>query len=206
MENRIQQQGFTLIELIVTVAIFGILLGLAAPSFTSAVANSQISAQYNDTIGAFFIARSEAVKSSGNITVCARKEDQSKTCKTSGGDWSHGLLVYVDNAPLTRSDSVVIGSEDELLHVEPPAKGESTITAIGSTNNTHTNAAPRPYVTYNPNGSTNWRGVTLTVCDERGPTSARAMNIVITGDIRRGRSLADSDTPRDTFNRGVTCP
>jgi len=64
METSARHNGFTLIELVVALAVLGILVAIGLPSFNAAIANSRISSQYNDTIGALFIARSEAVKSS----------------------------------------------------------------------------------------------------------------------------------------------
>ena len=205
MDKSAQHDGFTLVELVVALAIFGILIAIGLPSFSSAVANSRISTQYNDTIGALFIARSEAVKGSGRVTVCARSESQNNTCKQGGGDWSHGLVVFQDNAPLAADGDVVIGANDTILYLEPELSGGNTLNFKGSTNNTAGSANPYSYITYSPNGSTNWRGAALTLCDDRGQSEARAINIVITGDIRRGRAPTNGTVPLDTFNVAVTC-
>ncbi len=206
MEKLRTNRGFTLIELVVAVAIFGLLIAVGLPSFSSAISNSRISSQYNNTIGAFFIARSEAVKASANVTVCARSHDQSQTCKQNGGDWSDGIVVFQDNDPVSSDGDIIIGAEDTILHVEPELTGENTLITYGSTDNTAAQAEARSYVVYNPNGSTNWRGVSAILCDDRGATMSRAMNIVITGDIRRGRIPENGDTPLDTFGLEATCP
>ena len=72
MEKSASQGGLTLIELIVALAVFGLLIGVGLPSFNSAISNSRITTQTNNAISSLFIARSEAVKSSANVTVCAR--------------------------------------------------------------------------------------------------------------------------------------
>jgi len=204
MEKFAKNRGFTMIELVVGVAVFGLLIAVGLPSFSSAIKNSRISAGYNDTIGGFFIARSEAVKSSGNVTVCARPEDQSRTCKQGGGDWQHGLIVFVDNLPVVSDADITIGANDVILHVQPEFPTGLELTAMGSTDNTGP-GNPIPYVTYNPNGSTNWRGAAMTICDDRGAPYSRTMNIVITGDIRRGRIPSNGTAPLDTFNNEATC-
>ena len=206
MNTLARQRGFTLIELVIALAIFGILVGIGLPSFSAAIANSRISSQYNDTIGALFIARSEAVKGSSRVTVCARSVNQEQTCKQAGGDWSHGVVVFQDNVPVATGGSVVIGEEDEVLYLEPELSGDNTLVFSGSLNNTASDASPYSYVTYNPNGSTNWRGASFTLCDKRGPSEARAINIVITGDIRRGRAGQNENVPTDTFGVPVNCP
>ena len=66
------KNGFTLIELMIALAIAGILLGVGIPSFSQAMKNSRISANYNSVAQALYIARSEAVKGSDIITVCPR--------------------------------------------------------------------------------------------------------------------------------------
>ena len=55
-------QGFTLVELIVTLAVAAILMGTAVPSFTSLVNSNRLATQANDLLGAMMIARSEAIR------------------------------------------------------------------------------------------------------------------------------------------------
>ncbi len=94
MERRFTQ-GFTLIELLITMAIAGILLGFGVPSFANAIKESRISSQYNTMVGSLYMARSEAVKGSSEITVCPRESVGAKQC---GGklDWKNGWLVFID--------------------------------------------------------------------------------------------------------------
>jgi len=86
--------GFTMIELLVALVIVGILAGLAAPSFKTLLQETRLSARYNNMTGAFRYARSEAVKRSSRITVCARATASS--CSNLPQDWDNGWLIFVE--------------------------------------------------------------------------------------------------------------
>lgn len=88
-----RMRGFTLIELMITIVVLAILVALAAPSFRTMILNQQSEAIGEDIITAFQLARSEAIKRGGFVTVCPT--DDGTSC---GGDWANGLLVVVDNA------------------------------------------------------------------------------------------------------------
>ena len=65
--------GFTLIELMVTIAIAAILLGIAIPSFTETIASNRLTTNANALVTALNFARSEAVKRGIQVTVQERK-------------------------------------------------------------------------------------------------------------------------------------
>ena len=87
-----KQSGFTLIELMVTISILAILLGIGVPSFRTMIEESRIRSVSTDIVRALELARSEAVKRGTPITLCA-SSDQA-TCS---GTWVNGWLVK-DNA------------------------------------------------------------------------------------------------------------
>ncbi|OEY67994.1 hypothetical protein BG841_09460 [Marinobacter sp. X15-166B] len=61
--------GFTLIELIVTLAVAAILVGLVAPSFQNLMRNNQVTTETNSLLSAFQLARSEAVRRGGPVSI-----------------------------------------------------------------------------------------------------------------------------------------
>ena len=78
-----RHQGFTLIEMMVTVSILAILLGVAVPSFQSFVANQKVKSASYDLSMALVAARSEAVKRNADITIAPETVD----------DWVSGWTV-----------------------------------------------------------------------------------------------------------------
>lgn len=102
-----EEQGFTLIELMVTIAVLAIILGIAVPSFTTQIRNSRSVTLGEEFNSALNYARSEAVKRGGLVSICA-----SNAAGTGcGDDWTNGWLAFVDAADET-SNSVVV---NELL-------------------------------------------------------------------------------------------
>ncbi len=76
-------------ELMVTIAIAAILVGIAIPSFTSIIASNRLTTSANELVTALNLARSEAVKRGIQVTV-RRKGTTSK-------QWENGWDVFVDS-------------------------------------------------------------------------------------------------------------
>jgi type IV fimbrial biogenesis protein FimT len=90
--------GFTLIELIITVAMASILLTVAVPSFQGAMRTNSIASLTNELTASLQLARSEAVTRGSRVTVCksANIAEANPTCSTSA-NWQDGWLVFVDS-------------------------------------------------------------------------------------------------------------
>lgn len=194
-------RGFTLIELLISLAVFMVLVGLGVPSFVSAMKNSRLNGDYSQLVGALYLARSEAVKQSSNVTVCARSTDTS--C---GTGWKNGWLVFTDNAGGAGTVGEFDG-DDEMLKIVAPLDGRDVVAnaSLAADPSSSSNSAPREFVRYNPRGGNNWSGGTFVVCDDRLEPHALALHVVLTGDIRKGRS-DDDQVVNDVYGVPVVCP
>lgn len=133
---RTQSAGFTLIELMVTVAVVAILLGLAVPNLGTAIQNNRATTQANALLAALNLARSEAVKRGTLVSVCPLEKDANPPDCADDDDWPNGWFVYLEGT-----------NPKELLRVWPaPAgvakfEGPSKVTYTGSGTITGTTAS-----------------------------------------------------------------
>lgn len=87
--------GFSLIELLVTMVVAAVLLGVAAPGFVSLVQNNRSTVLANQLVTALNLARTEAIRRGVQINVCSSSDGA--TCT---GNWVDGWIVIVDGGPV----------------------------------------------------------------------------------------------------------
>lgn len=98
-------RGFTLVELMVTIAVLAIILGIAAPSFTEIIHRNRLVAGANELVAAMQTAKMEAIRRNARVGLCPTVTGAA----CSGGDWSR-LVVYEDansNSSLDAGETVV---------------------------------------------------------------------------------------------------
>lgn len=162
------QKGFSLLELVITLAIAAIVIGIAAPSFSSMIQDNRLSSQSLDFISALNLARSEAIKRGTQVTLC--KSNDESSC-TTAGNWAQGWIVFVDtDGDNTRKAAV--GSPEIILRVHGPLSGNNTLTG---------NRNVAQHIAYIPSGRSNQVG-TLSLCDPRkSDDKSKAIRINFTG-------------------------
>ena len=93
-------KGFTLFELIVTMAVAGIILSFGIPGFMSFIQNNRATTHTNDLITALNLGRNEATRRAAPITVCSSTDGAN--C-SGGNDWSSGWIVRNDAGDVIRT-------------------------------------------------------------------------------------------------------
>jgi type IV fimbrial biogenesis protein FimT len=114
-------KGFTLIELIITLTIAGILMAVAAPSMFTFVSSSRLTTQINDLIVDLSLTKSEAIKRNTTTGICVTSDGTSCAAGTS---WVSGWRVYYID-PVT-SANVTVKRHEAL-------SGSNTLTAPANT-------------------------------------------------------------------------
>lgn len=159
--------GFSLIELMVTVVVVGILSALAVPSMRTIIQNMRITSQANEFMADLNFARSEAIKRAADVTVCKSADPTaaSPTCLTTGTDWGAGRIIFIDSDANGQRVST-----EELLRVRETLDGGNTLT----------NAAN--LIVYTRTGAKNpATKVDFNLCDTRGAAFGRQISIDLTG-------------------------
>ena len=121
--------GVTLVELLVTLVIAGILVGLAAPQFSEMVRSSYLSGQANDLIADLNFTRSESIKRGGNVGLCAGNVTSGCT-----GTWTSGRVMFVD----TNGNGAWDAASDSVIRSREALDGSTTLNT--SIYNSATNA------------------------------------------------------------------
>jgi type IV fimbrial biogenesis protein FimT len=112
-KHKHKHTGFTLIELMITLAIVGILLTVGVPSLKTFMQGNQLIAASNELISALHVARSEAIKLNSRVSIC-ESSDGIKCSNT--GSWKNGWIVFVDFAgTLTNNGSSCTGINTNCL-------------------------------------------------------------------------------------------
>lgn len=116
--------GFTLVELVVVMAIFGIVAAIAAPSFRDFAIRRNISAQIADFSGALRVARSEALKRGRDVSLCPTNDPLAAKpgCAKSSQNWETGYLVFVGSA----------AKNDHYLRIRQPSASKVQIRSNGT--------------------------------------------------------------------------
>lgn len=185
-----KQCGFTLLELMFTITVLAVIVGIGVPNLRDFVRNSRMSSAANDIITDFNLARSEAVKRRVAVTLC--KSQNLATCDANDAGPFNRWIVFVDDA-----DPAIVAATDGNGQVDA---GETvlrqrtiddTITVRKRANQIRTtflrSGFPRPEAA---------RVERFLLCDARG-------NVVAAGGDSAARAIEILPTGRPTVFRAI---
>ncbi len=135
--------GFTLIELMVTVSVVAVLLAIGVPSFARLISANRIATQTNEFVGALNLARSEAIRRSDGVSIRS----------TAGTiDFAGGWKIFKD----PDLDGVIAATAD-VLRESSGLNGQITLKRVTRTGagctGTYTDATgANPYLVFNSRG------------------------------------------------------
>jgi type IV fimbrial biogenesis protein FimT len=174
-----RKTGFTIIELMVGVAVAGILAVMAGPSIRDMIYNSRLTTAANDMLADLATARAEAARrgnatlaassaSIAHVTMCVNGTGVNAdiACSaTTSTDWKNGWIVFVD-----ANNDNSLASTETILRVHQAFPSSVTITPTGVAGY----MVAKPVGTVAPVGS-------FLICDTRSGRFGKTVTISATG-------------------------
>lgn len=157
--------GYSLTEILATLAVAGVVVGSGVPAMQSLVYDQRLTTQVNQLHGDLHLARSEAIKRAAQVTLC--KSNDGAACSTVS-DWRDGWIVFADT-----NGNEAVDTGETIIRVGQALAAGTTLRY----------GASYRYVYFKPDGSA-WPNATFTFCDARGATNARAIIVWRTGRVR----------------------
>jgi len=181
------QNGFTLYELLTTVAVVGVVLMIGVPNLGAYRQNARMTTTANDLHSAFHLARTEATRAKQIVTICpsATSMDANPVC---GGTWDQGYIVFIDN-----DGNLQMGVGDTILRAQP-AIAEGVTLAVAD-DATYFSFAATGRGRGNLGGLDSLTQVVM--CDDRG-------NIVAAGGNSASRLFVATPLGRATIQREIS--
>ncbi len=180
---RIQYFGFTLIELMIAIAVAAIVLTLGVPSFERVIERNQLTANINEFVASLNYARSEAIRRNQRVSICHSSD--SSSC--SGTDFEDGWIIFLD----IDKDGDRDNPDDVILRVHSALPANISLGDNLSGN-----------LSFRPSGRTNDSG-RFVMCKDGDLTKARAIFVVISGRVRLAQ-LDNNGTPLDDGGNPIT--
>ena len=113
---RPRSRGLSLIELLVTLFIAALLMGMAAPSMAAIMNSSKLTSTSNTFLAGLRLARSEAIRRGGRVAMCTSSDGVH--CAETGG-WEQGWIIFHD----PNGNGVVDAGERLIERAEAPDSG-----------------------------------------------------------------------------------
>lgn len=171
MQNKVKRSGFTIIELLVTLALFSIIATTVTPSLGNFYKRNRVAAIVNNHISAIQLARHTAVSENVFVVVCPSNDMQNCT-----DDWALNKIVFVDED----GDGALDGNEEIIASIEMV-----TDYRVISTRDT---------LRFAPFNTAQNNTATISICpDEETTIFSRAIVISNVGRVRLEKDQADID-------------
>jgi type IV fimbrial biogenesis protein FimT len=153
-----RQAGFSLTELLITLALLGVVTGFTVPTFRTLQLDAVRTRQVNQFVQGIHLARSEAMKRNAVVSLCPSRDASS--CASGSTGWEAGWIAFVN---VDGDSPAVRDSGEPLLQAYAPWTGGSH----------RGNRATLSFRAFGQSGVT----ATYVLCDARGSNAARAVII-----------------------------
>ncbi|MBK6322861.1 GspH/FimT family pseudopilin [Candidatus Aalborgicola defluviihabitans] len=168
--------GFTIIEVMITVAIMAILASLAMPSFSLMLVKRSVQSASQALVDDFRYTRTEALRRSKKVSICSLAANSTSACSGAPATWANGWMIFTDQDGAT--PGTYEPATEEIIRVQQPPPNIATIQQIATPANTRT------YFMYEANGWSKAASETFEVTPTSNVSSATKRIVCISNQGR----------------------
>lgn len=175
-----RQSGFSLIELMIVVALLAIVAAFAMPAFQSLIASSRLTADTNELIAGLNLARSEAIRMQRRVILCRTTSSNGAAVLSA----TTGCVTTADSTPWQAWAVFIDGDADGVFDAnETIVRTQVVGTSLNLVSNTALGAAGnrivfRPDGLARAHGATGLQSADINVCDQSGALASQNMRVV----------------------------
>lgn len=170
-----KQRGFTVIELLITLTVVALVLGIGVPNLRDFILNNRRVAAVNEFVASLALARTEAIARNLSVSMCPSTNGTG----CAAVDWDRGWIVFSDT---DRDGAIDAGIDDVIKAVEDMDNLAITSAELGAS------------LSYRPSGRIINRGQ-FVFCDSRGADHARVVQLDLVGRPVVSKKLINGSSP-----------
>jgi len=189
----VSARGLTLVELLATLAVAAVLLGVALPAMRHLLDQQRAGAAINQVAGAIHFARVSAIEGRRTVSLCPSPAQEPDADCAGRDQWPVGMLVFADRNGNGRRDA-----GDATLR-RLPALPRGAVLRWRSFRN-------RSYLQFLPSGLTPWQNGHFLLCLPGGDARlARMLVVNAAGRLRQARDRDGDGVREDVQGRPLDC-
>lgn len=188
LTNKVKNHGFTIVELIISIAVLGIITAIAMPSLNQLLVSMRVDNEISQIHRLVLSARNAAVSMENNVTLCPLNN-----VNTCANNWGSELSVFID---LDNDNIYEPANNEVLLKTKPAIKNNDTLTYAGFSR-----------ITFAPTGQLAAAlSSTFIYCPQGFSNSGRSVLISASGRPSQSSDIDNDNIDEDRNGNQIACP